>query len=673
MPPQGKTLSNGGLGAGLPTLLNRLRTLSLFALLGLFNYSNAADYQNWNLTKLETRLLEIDTELEQLPTLAMRSDSGANGYRSQSHTQADRTEWVQIDLAEAQQIDEIVLVPMIRRGAQSGFQADAFPIRFQVLAGTQENSAGTVIASFTAEDALLPRAAPLVIPSKGLEASWVRIVANELSTRAVDELYVLQLAEVMLFSQGQNIALKQSVSASSSEPKLPSRYTAHNQDYLVDGFVPYLMNSQKGSKSTAYYSVFPLDATPALTIDLEANYPLNQINLHAMELSDSVPQTNRDDYGIPKQLRIEGSTSADFSQADTLAHYQMQSVYDSGPIITLPFAKKDYRYLKFTVLHPDTTYQTEALHYSHLGLAEIEVLSGSTNVALAKPTTIDTEPLPGRNNFEALTDGRNFYGDMLPFDSWMRQLAQRHNLETERPLIIDAITQSYARQKANLRLMGFLASALSVGILVIYLVGRMRAMNQVSQVRKRFAADLHDEVGANLHAIGILTDVARSKAGKEAPLTEVLNEIRSVTERTGDAVRYCANSQLARDPIGSLKDDMHRIAKRMMHNLTYEISVEGESHLQNLKLRTRNDLFLFYKECLANVGRHSSASQFIVHLKADPRAVTLTVEDNGRGYTPKDGTEVPASLKRRAHILRGKVSLEQPDNAGTRIKLVLKQ
>ena len=146
-----------------------------------------------------------------------------------------------------------------------------------------------------------------------------------------------------------------------------------------------------------------------------------------------------------------------------------------------------------------------------------------------------------------------------------------------------------------------------------------------------------------------------------------------MTERTSDAVRYCANSQEARDPIGSLKEDMQRIAKRMMHDMAYQITVEGEPFLKQLKLRTRHDLFLFYKECLVNISRHSGATEFSAQLTADARRIHLAIEDNGQGYVPKPGADLPPSLKRRAQLMHAQIHLERPANGGTRIILQLKR
>ena len=651
------------------------RILSHIALLGiaLQQVCGSVPYEDWDLSALEARLSDLNAELEQLPALAMRSDSGSIGYRSDSPEipDPDRTEWVQVNLPQAQTIDEIILVPVIRRDSQKGFQADGFPRAFHVLAGTHDDAQGHIVASFTAADSLLPRAAPLVISCRNLRASWVRIVATELGLRGWDHLYVLQLAEIMLVKDGRNLAFQQHITASSTSPGPGYKYTAHKQDYIVDGFVPYLMDDYKGAQSTAFYCNFPVESVPILTLDLEVPSLLRQINLHGMEISDSVPRANRDGFGMPKHIRIDAANQADFSDATILVDYQSHSIYKSGPILQFQFPEAHYRYLKFTVLQSDTTKTITNSPRGILGLAEIEVFSGNTNVAVGKAIAIDAEGIDHHRNLAAITDGRNFYGDILPFDVWMRQLAKRHDLEAERPQLVTAINQAYARQKANLRLMGYLASALAVSILIVYLAGRIRAMRQITQIRKRFAADLHDELGANLHAIGLLSDLAHDAVDEKEKLQRIVSEVRAVTERTSDAVRYCANSQEARDPMGTLKQDMHRIAKRMMHDMDYQIEVEGETFLQKLKLRTRNDLFLFYKECLANISRHSGATEFSVHLAANAQRTQLTIQDNGQGYTAKLGAEVPPSLKRRAQLMHAQLEIGQPENGGMRITLTL--
>ena len=121
-----------------------------------------------------------------------------------------------------------------------------------------------------------------------------------------------------------------------------------------------------------------------------------------------------------------------------------------------------------------------------------------------------------------------------------------------------------------------------------------------------------------------------------------------------------------------LQADMHRAAQRIMAQLAHDITIDGEVYLDQLKPRTRVDLFLFYKECLVNISRHSGATQFSTHLRADVRTIRLTVSDNGRGMGESPGNGIPSSLKRRARLLGAKVTVDSPVAGGTRIALTFR-
>ena len=91
----------------------------------------------------------------------------------------------------------------------------------------------------------------------------------------------------------------------------------------------------------------------------------------------------------------------------------------------------------------------------------------------------------------------------------MEELARRHDLENERPLVAAELNRRYARQKIMLQGFIWLTVLLVVGIGFIILIERTRRIRQVSRIKERFAADLHDELGANLHTIGLLSDLSK--------------------------------------------------------------------------------------------------------------------------------------------------------------------
>jgi len=623
-------------------------------------------YSEWTISELEERLEKIDSELEQLASMSLRSGVGAVGYRSQTHKTSNHLETIQVDLEKKQTINEIILVPCIWRDSKSGFRADGFPEAFRIIAGSTEIPEGKVIASYTKKDNILPRIAPLIIPCDSVQASWIRIEATVLSPRAWDGKYILQLFEILVFNQQENIALQKPV-----KPSSPYSYQGESRDkkFLVDGFLPYLMDASQGEQSLAFVSKTNIGDQPELIIDLGKQYPLNRFHLHATDISDTVPQAVPNDFGMPRKLLVEGANNPDFSDAVKLTEFIMGSVYDTGPLVTRNFPETTCQYVRLTALEPFKTSKKEGAK-SQIGFAEIELFSNGKNVAIGKDVKADFAAISLGRSIKTLTDGRNLYGNILPIRTWLNELAQRHALEVERPIILSELELHYARQKTNLNYLLWLVALLVIGIIIAILIGRMIRMRQVSNIRLRLAADLHDELGANIHTIGLLSDLASESGDDPEELATLHRRIRSETERSGIAVRHCTNMLEADGLYTDLKEDMARASRRIMAKLEHDIAIEGEDHLGRLKQQSRVDLYLFYKECLVNISRHSGATKFKTRLIADRKQVLLTISDNGRGVDDELDA-IPNSLQRRAKLLGATIKAESPASGGTSFNLTL--
>ena len=109
-----------------------------------------------------------------------------------------------------------------------------------------------------------------------------------------------------------------------------------------------------------------------------------------------------------------------------------------------------------------------------------------------------------------------------------------------------------------------------------------------------------------------------------------------------------------------------------MADIEHEIEISGQEILVRLKPRKRVDLFLFYKECLTDIVRHSGATKASTQLIAQPEEIRLTITDNGQGMDGSSQEPVPSSLKRRAQLLGASVSSEQSPSGGTCIILNLR-
>jgi signal transduction histidine kinase len=633
-------------------------TKSLFALLLLSLCTAQArakeDVSKLSIPELKRRIESIDSELGTLAHFSVRSGIGSIGYRSMWHKTADHPEWVQIQLGQEFPLTEIVLVPNLWRDSGQVFQSDAFPETFRLIAGNKETPKGRLVAEFKMNSQDLPRIAPLVIPVAGLKASWIRIEVPHLPLRASDNLYAFQLAEILIFSGEENVALRRSASASSMEPKNVVR--TWDQRFLTDGHMPYLMQAASGEKSIAYVSQW--GEKQVLQLDLKEAAPISRIHLHALDQSGTAPLAHGGVLGLPQKLLIEGASLPDFSDARILLESQKKPIIDTGPIMMWMIPETVCRYVRIHDADPAAK--------SLIGFAEIELFSNGRNVAYGKTVTA-TPPADPTRNLRALTDGCNQSGKILSTRNWLEQLARRHVLETERPLLITELNRRYARQQAQLRQMIWLTALLAAGIGFTLLISRMLRMRNETRLRERFAADLHDELGANIHTIGLLGDLARD-AESHDELIELLDQSRFFTERSGAAVRNCTNMLEAHNLCDDLIEEMTRSSERLLADLEHDLSFTGKELLANLKPRQRIDLFFFYKECLNNIIRHSGATHVCTQLIADHKKIGLTITDNGVGL---QGT-IPASLKRRARIMGAHITAEKPTDGGTKINLQIR-
>ncbi|WP_246114599.1 sensor histidine kinase [Rubripirellula tenax] len=638
---------------------------------------NDSDLDEWQLkrlsvSQLEQRIATIDRQLRSLAKPSFRTGVAAVGYRSQEQSIQATTDWIQVTLNKPAIIDQVVLVPTIWRDSLLGFQADAFPLEFCVRIGDGADEDGEIVGRYGAKDRLLPRVAPVVVSFPARKASWARIEVNTLSPRGWDGAFLLQLSEILIFSGHVNVALRQAVETSSN---FGFDHSPWDSEYLVDGFVPYLMDASQGRPSLAFVSEISRDRMVSLTIDLGKPEWISEVRLHATDVSDTAPQSQPENFGIPSQLVIKGANLPDFSDGVRLVEHTSGSPYDSGPILTTRFSKTCCRYVQLEIVNPFVVPEGMVRRTgAWLGFAEIEILASGQNVALNKNVKANTVFIRAQKGrlLSSLTDGRNMLGKILPTRQWLSELATRHDLEKERPRVAAELSSRYRQQKANLIRMSWLAGLLILIVICTILVERITRRRAVLQTRERIAADLHDELGANLHAIALLGDLAQAATDSPDRVKNMLQRSRALTERSGEALRYCSNMLVSDGLFGDLEENMRRCADHVTADLDHELTLESAGVDMEVKPRVRVDLFLFYKECLTNILRHAHATKVTTVLRFDGNHLYLTVTDNGCGLNQSRSNRVPKSLRRRARLLSARVSATDVVDGGTKVELKLR-
>lgn len=217
-------------------------------------------------------------------------------------------------------------------------------------------------------------------------------------------------------------------------------------------------------------------------------------------------------------------------------------------------------------------------------------------------------------------------------------------------------------------------------------LGRSREerLAELQRVRTRIATDLHDDIGSSLTQIAILSEVAQqSIKGNGAALTP-LKSITTVSNELVDAMSdivWAINPE--KDHLQDLIQRMRRFASDVLLAKGIALDFDAPSYAPDIPLgaNTRRGVFLIFKESLANIVKHASATQVHVQFDFCPEQLTLTIFDNGCGFevdklsdglfTDQKGGQGIVSMKKRAAQMNGRFDLTSKVGTGTTMRLNL--
>jgi signal transduction histidine kinase/ligand-binding sensor domain-containing protein len=203
---------------------------------------------------------------------------------------------------------------------------------------------------------------------------------------------------------------------------------------------------------------------------------------------------------------------------------------------------------------------------------------------------------------------------------------------------------------------------------------RVRRLVEIERVRTRIATDLHDDLGANLTRIAILSEVASYQRGPDAAdggsLASIARISRESVTSMSDIV-WAINPK--RDSFDDLVSRMRQLADEALATGGVEVGFtapESEGG-QRLGHDLRRQLYLIFKEAVNNAARHSGCRRVEIAVELDRRRLALTVSDDGRGFDPS--TEVEgnglANIAQRARAIGARLEVRTAPGSCTTVSL----
>lgn len=196
----------------------------------------------------------------------------------------------------------------------------------------------------------------------------------------------------------------------------------------------------------------------------------------------------------------------------------------------------------------------------------------------------------------------------------------------------------------------------------------------IERVRSRIATDLHDDIGASLSRIALMSEVLKRHGGSDNPvpvgvLGEIAETARGLIDDMSDIV-WAIDPR--RDTLRDLATRLRAFGFGVLEpcGVRWTFETPDEALSRTLSPGQRRQLYLIFKEAIHNLARHSRASHASLRIGFDRQGLWGELEDDGCGYRPGGPKGMGIlSMKARAAQLGGRLEVEPRPEGGTRVLL----
>ena len=330
---------------------------------------------------------------------------------------------------------------------------------------------------------------------------------------------------------------------------------------------------------------------------------------------------------------------------------------------------------------------TEALPYA------INVGNHSLLMSLYEGLSVAEERL---GNYSAALQARKSYDqyrDSLEITTQHQQVneleSKYQNEKKNRELAEKELILQAEKNKSNLRLGWLIISVLGVVVLLLMIYFRTRISRQkvaalqkdikVKELvaredeRNRLAADMHDDLGAGLSTIRMISELAVNKDAEA-----VKQDIRRISSRSEELVESMRQMIWAMSNNSNSLEDLvvyiRGYTRQYLDDHQIQVDFVIPDAIPELQVTgpVKRNLFLVVKEVLHNVVKHSGASGVRLEMQIEDRAFIISIADNGTGMQNGQQNRFGNGLKnmeRRMKEIQGEISFTSLNGTTCNLKL----
>jgi len=263
-----------------------------------------------------------------------------------------------------------------------------------------------------------------------------------------------------------------------------------------------------------------------------------------------------------------------------------------------------------------------------------------------------------------------------------------NGLWSPQPAVVEIVLKPHFWETTWFRIV-VIAGTLGLVVVAVRRRERMRARRKIEALKReqavhteraRIARDLHDDVGASLTQVALLSELAQGDLTTRPDrasnhINEIFTTAQDVT-RALDEIVWAVNP--AHDTLESFATFLGAFVQNYARSadLTARLDLPATLPATALSSAIRHHLYLATKEVLHNVVKHAQATEIRLTLSIEGPNFHITLQDNGRGL---DRTSEPAApgadglpnLQERLQQIGGTCTYHSRPGEGTRVEMVV--
>lgn len=214
-----------------------------------------------------------------------------------------------------------------------------------------------------------------------------------------------------------------------------------------------------------------------------------------------------------------------------------------------------------------------------------------------------------------------------------------------------------------------------ISLASVFVIYRRRQEKKMISIRNQISRDLHDELGANVSSINIMSNLLLKEPGeKNKPVVENISRYSVQISDTINDIIWNINPRF--DNLDELIKKMVRYASETLDaaEINYIFSTPDSIPKFTIQNKYKYHLYLIFKETINNAAKYSKAKNITINIHYADKKFGFYVEDNGIGFNSDAENKGNGlrNIKNRAEEIKATITINSVAEKGTKVELNVK-